>query len=118
MSINKNFNNNECATNRKNIVVSVILTESTASLLDLDLPHLEEFASEDNLSSLCATSSKKDDELPASEEIQLRPSEISSETVYFTTVKQFQESDISLEDNDGIYLFSIPTCKIDVYIIY
>lgn len=39
---------------KKDILVSIVLTESTTSLLQLDLPHLEDLDSENSQSSVCA----------------------------------------------------------------
>ncbi|KAF2883847.1 hypothetical protein ILUMI_22316 [Ignelater luminosus] len=39
---------------KKDIIVSIVLTESTTSLLQLDLPHLEDLDSENSQPSICA----------------------------------------------------------------
>lgn len=97
---------NEVATKEKNIVVSIILTESTASLLELDLPHLEDLTSQSNQSSVCAIIRNnlcpKEENLEAGHSETLNFKEMSAETFYFTSVGQFHESDVSLEQENGI----------------
>lgn len=108
MSTNHSSEQNE-VTDKKNIVVSVILTESTASLLELNLPHLEEMTSESNESSICAVIRnnvcvKEISPKTSSYSESFNAKQMSSETFYFTSIEEFQESDASIDERNGIFI--------------
>lgn len=86
----------------KNIVVSIILTESTASLLELDLPHLEDLTSETNQSSSLINIKNAPYTKEGTSQACQSINKMSSETFYLTSIQELQESDVSLEEENGI----------------
>lgn len=87
----------------KNVTVSIILTESTASLLNLDIPHLEEIAADNSNHNVCCIRA-----IENKNEIQQKSPELkkrkSLRSTLWNSVSDYPETDSDLTYPEVAYL--------------